>query len=208
MNTGCRALSDREVTLLQSKLTLPRDRLLFALGIQTGYRIKELLSIEVADLYEVDGSLKNTLTISRRNMKGKQAGRTVPLHRHTVTLLEQYLNSLKYHQKYLFTSQKGSVLSRIRAWVIIKSAANACGLKGKVACHSMRKTVAVRAYKASGKDLVLTQKLMGHASINSTISYLQVGSEEIENLWARLASEGKLGEVAPYGLLDLEGKKK
>ena len=39
--------------------------------------------------------------------------------------------------------------------------------------HSYRRTFATMIYYGNGKDLVLTSKLMGHANINDTRSYIQ-----------------------------------
>ncbi len=45
----------------------------------------------------------------------------------------------------------------------------------------MRKTFARRVHEKLGKDLVKTQKAMGHRSINSTVSYLSFNEEEIDD---------------------------
>lgn len=183
---GCRALTDPEVTKLLSKLSY-RDATLFTLGLKTGFRITELLSIKINDLYEHTGALKTSLVVSRASMKGKLSSRAVPLSKDTLELLKVYVDTVS-SQTYLFQSQKGSKLSRIQAWRSIHNAAKDAGLTGKIATHSARKTVAKKAYEASGKDLVLTQKIMGHKNVSSTISYLNVDVESLKNIWEKVQS--------------------
>lgn len=180
---GCRALLDSEVDFLLTHLS-PRDSVLLSLGLKTGFRIAELLSIQVSDLYQF-GEIAETLTVARKNMKGKLSSRSVPLSPDVQALLKAYIQTLPA-QTYLFQSQKGGKLSRCQAWRSIKAAARACKLKGKVATHSVRKTVAGKAYEASGHDLVLTQKILGHKSVASTISYLNVDVEKLNSIWEKV----------------------
>ncbi len=51
-------------------------------------------------------------------------------------------------------------------------------MTGKLGFHALRKTYAVRLYKLLGKDLVKTQRAMGHESVNSAVKYLQDFSAE------------------------------
>jgi integrase len=78
---GCRPLTDDEVDLvLQSfggRYAL-RDRALFLLGIYTGFRITELLSLRLADVAPHQQVVPR-ITVPRRHMKGKYASRSVPV---------------------------------------------------------------------------------------------------------------------------------
>jgi site-specific recombinase XerD len=181
--TGCKPLSPSEIAALSTYLS-SRDAALFHLGLKTGFRISELLSIRIVDLYE-HLELKTELLVARCNMKGKYKSRSVPLSKDTQDLLRTYLSTLPVNQEYLFESGRGQ-LSRCQAWRAIKSAALKAGLTGKIGTHSLRKSLAYNAYQASGKDLVLTQRILGHSSIQSTISYLQVGNEQVNELWSKL----------------------
>ena len=53
---GCRPLSEYEIYQVLSVLKNKRNKLLFILGIRTGFRISELLSLTVKDVYK-DGLL-------------------------------------------------------------------------------------------------------------------------------------------------------
>lgn len=78
---GCRPLTDREIDeVLQSfgGRYARRDRALFLLGVKTGFRISELLSLTIGRVLQ-HGRVVERVSVSRRHMKKKIEGRTVPL---------------------------------------------------------------------------------------------------------------------------------
>ena len=180
---GCRALSDAEISDIIPKLEL-RDLGIFILGVRSGFRISEILSLKVKDAFKYSEVISH-VTVSRCNMKGKKSGRTVALHPDAKTVLLKIITEYKLNENdYLFQSQRGvnQPLSRYQAWRVLKNAFNACKLTGKVATHSCRKTLARKVYSASGNSLLITQKALGHVSVSSTQSYLDVDSETVDNL--------------------------
>lgn len=180
---GSKPLTDEEVNLILNNLNSPRDKCFFILGLKTGFRVSELLSIKIVDLLEHNGMIKNHITIMRSKMKGKTHSRSVPISLSTIEILKGYLSTIPKTQEYLFQSQKGGRLSRVQAHRIIKDATHSAGINGRVSCHSTRKTFAKGIYNASGKDLVRTQKALGHVNVNSTVSYLNgFSTEEIDQL--------------------------
>lgn len=178
---GCKPFTDKEVFDVLKILKTPRDKCLFYLGVKTGFRISELLSIRIQDLLEHDNTLKGSVTVLKSKMKGKIATRSVALNTETIEALYEYLSTLPEDQVYLFESSRGR-LSRYQASRIIKEAAYTLNLTGKIATHSMRKTFCSRVYSKSGKDLVKTQRAMGHTSPNSTVSYISFLDSEIDDL--------------------------
>jgi integrase len=109
-------------------------------------------------------------------MKGKQNSRTVVLHNEAKAVLKEYLEDSK-----LQGDQKLFPISRMQAGRIIKNATRRARVEGKVTFHSTRKTFAKKVYYALKKDLVSTQKALGHKSINSTVSYLSFDQEAIDD---------------------------
>lgn len=180
MNTGTRPYTDEEIPQLISELKTPRDKTLLTLGVKTGFRISELLSIKIEHLLEYD-ALKGSITVSKSNTKGKVASRCIPLSEELQGILKAYLNTLPKEQIYLFESQRGKRLSRIQAWRILKEAANSLQLKGKIATHSSRKFFAEKVYKKLEKDIVKLQHAMGHRSLNSTVKYISFLQTEIDD---------------------------
>lgn len=70
---GCRPLTDGEVALVAQSFGgayAARDEALFLLGVRSGFRISELLSLRVGNVYE-HHRLVDRVTVARRHMKKK-----------------------------------------------------------------------------------------------------------------------------------------
>jgi len=186
---GCRPLRDREVLRILGMLRgryAARDRALVLLGIKSGFRISELLSLRLGDVIQ-HGRLVDRVTVRRRNMKGKLSGRTVFLHPEARKALLRWLGELEQddlwrEDTFLFLSGKGDnrPITRIHAYRLLKNAFEANRMQGVLATHSLRKTFAHKIYERLGKDLLKTQMALGHKSITSTVQYLSFREEEID----------------------------
>lgn len=158
------------------------ERLFYVVGIKTGFRIAELLSLTVSDVYFPSGEVKKFIAVERKNMKGKMESRAVPLSDATRKVLaDQGLPenlSFPHAKLFPFTSRTGNNILN-RAWAKTQR-------EGRVANHSMRKTFAARVWDLSRNDLRITQKAMGHANINSTISYLEVDQDKLDKVFEEL----------------------
>jgi site-specific recombinase XerD len=178
---GCRNLTDEEIVNVFNELKTLRDRCLWTLGVRTGLRIGELLSLRIKDVYQ-HGQVGNWVTVAKCNTKGKIESKTLPLTDSAKNAIKAYLDSLESVsiQDPLFQSSKSAEpISRIRAHKILKEAFNSLKLSGKLSSHVMRKSYCHRVHKALGNDILKTQKAMAHKSLSSTASYLQVDQEEI-----------------------------
>ena len=188
-----RALTEGEVALVKASFSgryAARDRCLFILGIRTGYRIRELLSLRVADVYQY-GQVVERVTVERRNMKGSRRSRTVPLHPEAREAIATWLAEIGTADRArpLFASRQRprKPICYGQARRILREIYEANGLEGNLATHAMRKTFAANIHRALGNDLFKTQRALGHASIQSTIHYLQADLEEIDEAIVGLA---------------------
>lgn len=186
---GCRPLSDDEVADVMRSFWgehARRDKALFLLGVKSGFRISELLSLQVRDIWQA-GRIVERVTVERRHMKKKTEGRTVLLHPEARTALQDWLDELRRDgeiapESFVFQSRKGEnrPISRVQAYRILQEAYDSCEMAGKLGTHSMRKTFANKVYDRLGGDLVKTQKALGHRNVNSTVQYLSFREEEID----------------------------
>jgi len=85
-------------------------------------------------------------------------------------------------QTFVFRSRKGGnrPISKVQAWRILHEAVTTNEITGKVGTHAMRKTFANRVYHQLNRNLVKTQRAMGHRHINSTVAYLSFVEDEID----------------------------
>lgn len=194
---GCRPLTEEEVQATLQAFRGPqalRDRALFLLGVRSGFRISELLSLRLRDVCPrsgVSAGVAARISVARRHMKKKVEGRSVLLHPEARTALEEWIAELEQRgqaqgEGFVFRSRKSGAggssgaLSRVQSFRLLQGAFERAGIEGSVATHSMRKTFANRVYERLGRDLLKTQKALGHKNINSTVSYLSFRQEEID----------------------------
>lgn len=180
---GCRSLLDSEIELVLNNLYTSRDKLLFILGLKTGFRITELLSLKVSDVW-AGGAPVSRLRVGKRNTKGKVRNREVILHKDARAAIAKYLgeNETLSSDSPVFLSRNGinETISRHGAHKVLKQAYRAAGLTGALATHSMRKTFAGKVYLALDKDLLATRDALNHQSVSSTERYLETNRQAID----------------------------
>ena len=164
-----------------------RDRAPFVLGLKTGFRIAELLSV-VGDVWQ-HGRFVDRVAVQRRHMKQKRESRSVILHPDAKAALAVWLMAMNRQgdvspDTYLFASRKGinRPLRPGQARHLLHQAYAACGLTGKLSTHTMRKTFGQTVFEKSGRDLLKTQRAMGHKSPASTVAYLHINERDIDAL--------------------------
>ena len=187
-----RALDDTDVRKLysavtlhsQNSLVLRRDTAMLSLLLFSGIRLGEFISLEVRDIdFE-----KEILTIRGQMSKSKRT-RYIPLHPTLKFHLQDYIserNKLKYTTQYLIVSNVSDrPLSRngLKHWVN-----NMCKKSGvKFHIHRFRHSFACNL---ANKDVnaAKIQKLLGHSSLNMTMTYLRsINTEDLKNEINRLS---------------------
>lgn len=181
---GTRPLDNDEIRRVSTCFTGTfevRNRGLFMLGVSTGGRISELLSLQIADVYQ-NGSAVSDLLFEKSIVKGGEVSRAVPVNtdgRQAIEALiawhrEKYKTIAATRPLFPSRNRNGTVpMNRQTAHEMLKQAFIAAGLNGKLATHSLRKSFAQRVYEQSG-DIYLVQELLGHRSVNTTQKYLGV----------------------------------
>jgi len=173
--TGCRALSKEETEKVAQSFTgryKNRNRLLFVLGLQTGFRISELLSIRLEDVYR-DGNVLDYVSVRAKDTKTGR-GRELKIHDKTKSYIRAWIeDEVRPPYQYLFSSRKGGHINRFQAHHVLKQAFNEAGLSGKLATHTMRKTFAMRLYEHTDSVHKVSRRL-GHQSVAVTERYLDL----------------------------------
>ena len=207
---GTRPLDNKEIRLVSACFDgnpfEARNRGLFMLGVSTGGRISELLSLQIGDVYQ-NGRAVTDLLFDRSIVKGGEVSRAVPVNadgRRAISDIiawhrEQYGN-IKGSRP-LFPSRNGrgtQRMSRRTAHNVLKTAFEAAGLNGHLATHSLRKSFAQRLYDRTG-DIFAVQEMLGHKSVATTQKYLGVNYANVRDalegmsLDAELLKSGLLG---------------
>ena len=166
-----------------------RDYLLIELLYSTGARVSEVIGINLNDINqtEIGGEIISTLKL--RGKGGKE--RIVPLGSYAKKAIEDYLvrtrPSLmkKSSENVMFLNIRGSRLSRVSAWEIVKRAAKRAGLETRVTPHVFRHSYATHLLDG-GADIRVVQELLGHASVTTTQIYTLVTIDKVRESY-RLA---------------------
>ena len=167
-----------------------RDQALFQFGLHTGFRARELGALTVGHVWD-NGALRPSVSLERRSLKNGRGvhrravrSRTLPLTPTAQASLARYIEARFAGRPVapgepLFRSRKGRGLSRWQVNCVIHRVAQAAGCAhgDRIGAHSLRKTFAQGIYSATGKDINLTRAVMGHASVLTTIRYLETSSE-------------------------------
>lgn len=164
----------------------PRNYSLIVMGLNTAFRISDLLKLRWQDVCGADGVLRRHICIEEQKT-GKT--RTVPIN----AVLQQTLVSYRTvcsgtaPQDFLFpsTRHKSSPLSRSQAYRIVRRAAESCGLSEHVGCHSLRKTFGYYAWK-QGTPPAMLMELYNHSSYQITKRYLGIGQEERDQVYLKI----------------------
>lgn len=143
---------------------------MFYLGIYSGLRISDILTLRVCDI-------KNKDSISIREKKTKKQKRFTinPILKKE---LKTYCQGRNLNE-YLVLSREGKnkPLGRVRAYQIIKDVGELFDIPD-LGTHTLRKTFSYHHYKQY-KDIVMLQKIFNHASPAITLRYIGYEQETI-----------------------------
>ena len=153
-----------------------RNRLIIEMALGTGLRVSELADLKIEDIHIRKG--QNSLTVT--NGKGGK-DRVVGFNNKLKTLIQEYLEYRDSNSPYLFPSERGEKMTRFGIGRVFKTAAETAGLDTKHTIHTLRHTYATNLYKASGYNLRMVQKQLGHSSITTTTVYSDVLNKDLED---------------------------
>lgn len=146
-----------------------RDALLFAIGVECGLRISDLITLRV---YDVQGK-KLTYRATKTNKPVE-----VNLSQSLQKRIKQYTKDMKAYD-YLFPTRQSSHMSRQNASRIMSMIAEEFQLDN-FNTHSLRKTFAYMFYLYTNGDIAAVQLALGHSSPVVTMRYLGIDEEYLE----------------------------
>ena len=206
---GTRPLDNNEITLVSScfdgKFAI-RNRGLFMLGVSTGGRISELLSLTIGDVYQNEKPVTDLL-FDKSIVKGGEVSRAVPINTDGRAAIEEIV--VWHRERYgtthkirpLFPSRNGQGrkrMSRRTAHDVLKVAFESAGLNGHLATHSLRKSFAQRLYDKTG-DIFAVQEMLGHRSVSTTQKYLGVNYASVRQAIEEMSIKSELHKVSFLG---------
>jgi integrase/recombinase XerD len=144
-----------------------------------GLRVSELINLKLSNLYFNEGFIKVT-------GKGDKE-RMVPVGSIAQSEISYYLSDIRPHvvikkgsEDTLFLNRRGSGLSRVMIFTIIKRLAVLAGIKKKISPHTFRHSFATDLVEG-GADLRAVQEMLGHESITTTEIYTHLDREYLRS---------------------------
>jgi integrase/recombinase XerD len=140
-----------------------------------GLRVSEVVGLKISQLYLDVGFIRVT-------GKGDKE-RLVPIGNSAIKYINIYKNEIRVHaevkkgnEDILFLNNRGSKLSRVMIFYIIKDLALKARITKTVSPHTFRHSFATHLVEG-GADLRAVQEMLGHASITTTEIYTHLDRE-------------------------------
>lgn len=159
-----------------SEPTGPRNRAMLETLYACGLRVSELVNLRRSHYFPDQGFLR---VVGKNNKE-----RLIPIGNTAIKHIEIYLDTVRRHlpaiapkdEDILFLNRRGSRLSRVMIFHIIKDLTAKAGIHKSVSPHTFRHSFATHLVEM-GADLRAVQEMLGHESILTTEIYTHVNAE-------------------------------
>jgi integrase/recombinase XerD len=154
-----------------------RDRAMIELLYASGLRISELAGARLENFSAEERTLR---VIGKGNKT-----RIVPVGRKACEALAAYLSAerpklvSRRSGNEIFLSARGTKLTTVRIWQIVKKLAARSGLEANIYPHLLRHSFATHLL-SNGADLRIIQEMLGHADISTTQVYTHVDQQRLK----------------------------
>ena len=150
-----------------------RDAAMLEVLYSCGLRVSELTSLRIRDLFFGEGYIRVT-------GKGDKQ-RLVPISSTARERIHRYLEvrrSARAGEEPLFRNTRGSSLTRVMIFTILREAARRAGIEKKISPHTFRHSFATHLLEG-GASIRQVQELLGHESILTTEIYTHLDDSHL-----------------------------
>ena len=153
-----------------------RDSAIVEVLYSCGLRVSELTSLRLQDLFFGEGFIR---------VVGKgDKQRIVPVSsaaRDKIQLYIEFRTPKQRSEPTLFLNNRGTPLTRVMVFNIIKGAANLAGINKQISPHTLRHSYATHLLEG-GANIRQVQELLGHESIVTTEIYTHLDSKHLSRV--------------------------
>jgi integrase/recombinase XerD len=176
------SFTEIESIIQQIDLSKPeggRNKAILETMYSCGLRVSEVVGLRISCLYLQDGFIR---VIGKGDKE-----RLVPIGDEAIKYISLYRETQRVHipqkpgkEDILFLNRRGSQLTRVMIFLIIKELAKKAGITKKVSPHTFRHSFATHLVEG-GADLRAVQEMLGHESITTTEIYTHLDREFLRN---------------------------
>ncbi|HTK20557.1 MAG TPA: site-specific tyrosine recombinase XerD [Mucilaginibacter sp.] len=155
-----------------------RNKAIIEVLYSCGLRVSELTELKLSNLYLEIEFIK---VIGKGNKE-----RLVPIGGEAIKALKLWIEHNRVHvpikkgeEDMVFLNRRGSRLSRVYIFMLIKQLAEAAGIKKSISPHTLRHSFATHLVEG-GADLRAVQEMLGHESITTTEIYTHLDREYLK----------------------------
>ncbi len=171
-----------EQIIAQIDLSKPeggRNKAMLETLYSCGLRVSELVNLKISCLYLDVGFIR---VIGKGDKE-----RLVPIGSDAIKYIKIYKNDIRVHipvkkdeEDILFLNRRGSRLSRVMVFLILKELAKKARISKNISPHTFRHSFATHLVEG-GADLRAVQEMLGHESITTTEIYTHLDREYLRN---------------------------
>lgn len=150
-----------------------RDCAMLELLYSCGLRVSELVSLKIQDLFFGEGYIR---VIGKGDKQ-----RLVPISATARERVHRYLDKrpeTRSGEDALFLNNRGSHLTRVMVFTILKQAARNAGIEKRISPHTFRHSFATHLLEG-GASIRQVQEMLGHESILTTEIYTHLDSSHL-----------------------------
>jgi integrase/recombinase XerD len=177
-------LSFSEIELMSNSIDVStpegvRNKAIIETIYSCGLRVSELVTLRLSCLYFDAGYIRIIGKGDKERLVpiGTYAIKYINIYRETIRV---HLPGVPGHEDFVFLNRRGSKLSRIMIFMIIKEIAKKAGIKKNISPHTLRHSFATHLVEG-GADLRAVQEMLGHESITTTEIYTHLDREYLRN---------------------------
>ncbi|WP_414579600.1 tyrosine-type recombinase/integrase [Anabaena sp. CCY 9402-a] len=181
-------LTDNDYSKIRKQIKSKKYKLLLDIAWYTGERWGAIVKLQLADVYNSDGTPRELINFRARTRKatpdGKRKTRQVPVHGVLSECLSSYQPS---ESTWLFPDRTGeSPISLRWADMILRHAVDQAGLSAKgISTHSTRRSFITKLAKR-GVSLSTIKKATGHTDLKVLSRYIEVTDDDVKEAIATL----------------------
>lgn len=167
-----------------SKDTGKRNYLLIILLYDTGVRVSELLNIKLNDIdYE-----NKTIKILGKGDKERLVYFTNDTYYVLIEYIKYIHSEFENHSNYLFSKNKGSVLSRNEVYNIIRKYGEDAKINKIVTPHVLRHSLATHMIQ-NDADVMSVKTILGHSNVSTTQIYTHLNKKDLKAKYDAIKGE-------------------